>query len=460
MKKIALLIICNILIAQVFSQKVKFDIASFKPPKGWQRIDSNGVVAFFDSKNTGGGTTFCQLFVYPSRISAGNTSTDFENEWNQLVVRPTGSNGKPKTETVKADGWDVTTGYSNINHAGITFTCMLVTATGFGREMSVLANLAGQDYMQQVQNFLNEFDLDGHAATALNKSQPNLNNGAVNFNDYQFDSPERWYTYKTKDNILLSQTQSASYGCTLQLWPPQPSSGNLESDARNIFNQMYPGWQFRWTGDKKEDVSKGYTLQGLEYCMIEAALQKQRPDGYYYDYEDGQVMVIDVGGKIAVITGRHNRGEMVCFCKYQYEYWNKFFNSFTVANASPKKTAGDGLSRFVGSWQSMGGNALTKYIFAANGRYQFIGAYSTTSRISRDMIEMRTSGFTGDGGYIVNGNKLTTTHDNDRSKKDVVQYRFEKVNHGGTGWKDRLYILDKSVVDGKLFEVCYEKEIQ
>jgi hypothetical protein len=169
-------------------------------------------------------------------------------------------------------------------------------------------------------------------------------------------------------------------------------------------------------------------------------------------------MVIDVGGQIAVITGRHNREEMTCFCKHQYEYWRKFFNSFFVNNAAPNKTTEDVSSRFVGSWQSMGGSALTKYIFAANGRYQFIGAYTTTSRISRDMIEMRTSGFTGDGTFIVNGNKLTTTRDAEKSKKDVVQFRFEKVNHGGSGWRDRLYILANSAVDGKLYEVCYEKD--
>ena len=459
MKKALMHIAFLLLGASTFAQKTKFDIASFNPPKGWQRLDSNGVVAFFDSKTVNGGTTFCQLFIYPSRISSGNASNDFDNDWNQLVIKPTGLSAKANKERSNSEGWEITSGYSNITVSGITFTCILVTATGFGRQMSVLVNVAGQDYMQQVQNFLNEFDLDEEAATALNKSKPNTASSAIDFNNYQFDAPDRWYTFKNKENILLSQYQTTTYGCILQLWSPQPSTGNLETDARKIYNQMYPGWQFRWSGEKREDVSKGYTLQGLEYCIIEAGMQKQRPDGYYYDYEDGQAMVIDIGGQIAVITGRHNRGEMTCFCKHQYEYWRKFFNSFTVTNASPKKITDDVSSRFVGSWQSMGGSALTKYIFAANGRYQFIGAYTSTSRISRDMIEMRTSGFTGDGSYVVNGNKLTTTRDADKSKKDVVQFRFEKVNHGGTGWRDRLYILANSIVDGKLYEVCYEKEL-
>jgi hypothetical protein len=194
--------------------------------------------------------------------------------------------------------------------------------------------------------------------------------------------------------------------------------------------------------------------------MIEAPMQKPRPDGYYYDYENGQVLVISIGNQITLIAGRHQRGEMTCFCKNQYDYWNQFFNSFVVNGVSPKKMEDEVAKRIVGTWGSMGGSALTKYIFAANGRYQFIGAYTSTSRISRDMIEMRTSGFTGDGSYLINGNQLTTTYDKDRSKNDVVQYRLEKVNHGGSGWKDRLYILAKSVVDGTLYEVCYEKETQ
>ena len=444
------------MIADTYAQKEKFDIATFTPPKGWQRIDSNGVIGFFDSKMVGTGTTFCQLFIYPSSPSAGNVMDDFNNEWNKLVVSTSGFSGKPTVQKGSADGWDVITGYSNITQQGVTFTCMLVTASGFGRTMSVLTNLAGQDYMNQVQTFLNDFDLDSKAATAMKETKFDNEKSSVGLSDYQFVSPARWYSFKNANYIMLSSTQSAQWGCLLTIFPSQPSSGNLETDARNIFNQMYNGWQYRNSGEKREDVSKGYTVQGLEYCMIEAPMQKPKPGGYYYDYENGQVLVVSAGKQITVITGRHERGEMVCFCKNQYDYWDQFFNSFTISGITPKSTNDDVKKRIIGTWQSMGGSALVKYIFAANGRYQFIGAYTSTSRISSDMIEMRTSGFTGDGAYSISGNKLTTAKDHD--KPDVSQYRLEKVNHGGTGWKDRLYLLSKSSVDGALYEVCYERE--
>jgi len=73
------------------------------------------------------------------------------------------------------------------------------------------------------------------------------------------------------------------------------------------------------------------------------------------------------------------------------------------------------------------------------------------------MIEVRTSGFKGDGSYTLNGNKLTTVRESDR-KTETQQFRFEKVNHGGTGWKERIYLLTQAEGGGLPNEVCYEKE--
>ena len=461
MKKYFLPLVTVLFATVAIAQKEKFDIASFVPPKGWQRMDSNHIILFMDSKTVNGQSKFCQLFLYPSKPTTGNAKSDFDFEWNYKVVQLTGTKEKPTVETGNSDGWEVTTGYANINHSGIVFTCMLVTATGFGREMSVLVNVVGQEYMQDVQNFLNEFDLDSEAATALNNQKgeirkpQNITNGKVSLNDYQFQPPARWYSQKNNNAIFLSAYQ-ADYGCSLTIYPPQPSTGNLETDARNIYNQFYGRWQYRYSGEKKEDVSKGYTLQGLEYCMIEAPMQMPRPDGYYFDYENGQVLVINVGGQIAVIVGRHQRGEMTCFCKNQYDYWNQFFNSFTVNNVSSQQSNEDAAKRIVGSWQIIN-SVVAKYIFASNGHYQFIGAYSTSSLISPTMIEVRTSGFKGDGSYTLNGNKLTTVRESDR-KTETQQFRFEKVNHGGTGWKERIYLLTQAEGGGLPNEVCYEKE--
>lgn len=456
MKKIFLITVITFLHTYMQAQTEKFDIASFIPPAGWQRIDSNGMLLFHNYRTDNGMTSFCQVFIFPSRASNNTPVKNFREEWNNRIAKTTGIKGIPATQTEKTpDGWTAVSGTSPVTYQGMTYTCILVTASGFGKAMSIMINLAGQEYMAQVESFLRSFEMDSKTTPFMSNV-----NTPVNFewSHYAFTAPDKWLTHKTKDYILLSSSQTIEHGCLITILPPQPSSGNLEADAKNIFNQMYPGWQYRFTGEKHDDLSKGYTPQGLEYCMMEAPMHKMRPDGYYYDYEDGAVWVISLGKQIAIITGRHNR-LIACFCNQQYNTWRRFFNSFTIKNQSVPKATEENISkRIVGSWKAMGGSALTNYIFAANGNYQFIGAYGTTTKISDysyEYIHTRASTFQGDGSYSVNRNQLMIKGRGDKNT-ETVQFRFEKVNHGDKGWKERLYMLKKDVAGE--YEVCYEKD--
>ncbi|MFL5740860.1 MAG: hypothetical protein ACJ75B_11625 [Flavisolibacter sp.] len=454
MKKIFLHLVASFIFLQLFAQKEKFDIASFIPPQNWQRIDSNGIIAFLDSKTENGKTSFCQIFIYPSVQSTGLASSDFQSAWNAKVVKATATREQPQVQSAKSpEGWEVTTGYANINHMGITYTCMLVTASGFGKAFSVMVNVAGQDYMTTVQKFLDDLDLDGNTA-APNKTGTALSNNGSWLQDYDFIVPETWQIQKSNEAIMMSQTGDVKSGCLITILPPQASSGSLENDARAVFNKIYGTWQYRYTGEKKDAQSRGKTLQGLDYYMIEAPMQKQRPDGYYYDYENGQVLVIGSDDRIFVIIGQHERGEMPCFCTYQYEHWSRFFNSFVVKSVPPKKTESSGDAKtIVGSWKLQAESMSGQYIFAANGHYEFIGAYGTTSLISPTMVELRTSAFKGDGTYSLKGNQLTILKKGENP--EFIQYRLGQVNRGGTGWKDQLFMLE--MLDGKPNEVCYEK---
>lgn len=428
------------------AQKQKFDIASFIPPNEWQRLDSNGVVLLQDAKTSNGQlTSFCQIFLYPSRESRSNATTNFKQEWNGRVAIPTGCKAKPVTNTGKtAEGWTVVTGQADITQQGLTYTCILLSASGYEKVMSVMVNVIGNEYLPVIDSFFAHMDLDAK------KTIP------ANTDIYRYTAPERWYRQPVNGYTLLTQTQNAQSGCTISLLPPQVSSGDLEKDAKSLFVQLYPGrWKYRYTNPEKQyEIMKGFTDQGLPYCRFKAPMQKQRPDGYYYDYEDGDVLVITTRKQVAVIISRHNRGEMTCFCDHQYEYWPRFFNSLTIKGTSTTSNDANIANRLIGSWQSMGGSALVQYIFAANGHYQFIGAYSTTSRIDRYTIELKTSGFKGDGKYSISGSRLTTIKDG--SKAEAMPFRLEQINFGGTGWTDRLYL--RSLFDGKEYEVSYDKQ--
>lgn len=279
------------------------------------------------------------------------------------------------------------------------------------------------------------------------------------FDDYIFTPPQNWQEQKTKDFIFLSQSQDPASGCVAQILLPAASSGDLEKDAKAVFAMMYPGWEYRNSGDKQYDLTKGNTAQGLPFCMMEAAVKKVRADGYYYDYEDGSALVIGVGKQIVIIASRHERLTS-CECRRNYILWKRFFNSFTVKNAvPPQHTEEDASTKIIGVWKTAESMSVSDYVFAANGHYQHGGALATSST-SRDQyyeyLHIKSYSFEGDGTWAILKNELTLTKRGEKEgEKRIV--RFEQVNHGGTGWKDRMVLLQKDAAGE--YEVRYEKQL-
>lgn len=284
---------------------------------------------------------------------------------------------------------------------------------------------------------------------------------SFDFANYSYIVPDKWRTQKEADYIMLAQSQTSDPGCIILIFPPQQSTGNLQQDAENVFGQMYPGWQFRGAGEKQYDLSKGFTVQGLEYFMLEAGMSKLSADGSRYDgFEDGAALVLKNGNQIVIIAARHTTMLAHTDCVNKYETWRRFFNSFTLKNAILSQVKDDPLKRIVGVWNlSSNGAASGEYVFAANGNYQLTGGLGTSSS-SRDnyyeYIHIKTYAFQGDGSYSINGNQLLLKKRGTNSEQ--AQYRFEQVNHGGKGWKDRLYLLKTDPTLRTKYEVCYEKK--
>lgn len=435
-------------------QKERFDIAAFTAPAGWKRIDTAGTVSFFDSRTENGRTQFCQIILYPSGTSAGNAARDFETAWNNLVAVPTGTRGKPATQTTLADGWTVVTGAGNVKRGQLTYKTIVVNATGFGKSMPVQVNTAGGDYTATIEKFFAEFDLDGNAASQpVNPSTANT--ATTNMNDYVFTPPAGWNRRDYKDFIELQNGQS---GCQIRILPPQPLSGNLERDARSVFETMYAGWQYQKSGMQQYILSKGRLTKGLEFCMMEAPMSMTASDGRYH-IEEGVSLVVRANNQIVIISARHNSSLLAHDdCRLNYASWRRFFNSFTVKNipASPP-VANDPSTAILGAWTQTESGASSEYVFAANGNYARVGALGSKyvfADIRYEYLHLRTYAFTGDGSYTIAGNQLTLS--NKQGKPEVIQIRFEKANHGGAGWKDRVWMLKKDDYGER--ESCYEKK--
>jgi hypothetical protein len=115
-------------------------------------------------------------------------------------------------------------------------------------------------------------------------------------NKYDFITPEGWQVQNNKDHIRIQNIQS---GCLIQILGAQPSSGNMEQDAKAVFEMMYNGWQYQKTGEQQYTLSKGFLPKGLEYCMLEAGMSKLSADGARYDgFEEGAALIVKAGAQI------------------------------------------------------------------------------------------------------------------------------------------------------------------
>jgi hypothetical protein len=247
-------------------------------------------------------------------------------------------------------------------------------------------------------------------------------------------------------------------GCLILILEPQQSSGDLEQDARAVFEMMYRGWNYQKSGEQRDTLSKGHTPQGLEYCRTEAAMSTTTADGRYH-LEEGVALAIKAGAQIVIVGARHNSSMFAHDRCRKYDGWPRFFASVTVNHATPPAHMDeDAATRIIGRWAMSEGSASGEYVFAANGHYQFTGALGssyTTSGHDYEILHTTTSAFQGDGSYSVSGTRLTMRRRAD-GNPEQVSLRFEKVNRGGLGWKDRLYLL-KNAADGD-YEVAYEKQ--
>lgn len=280
--------------------------------------------------------------------------------------------------------------------------------------------------------------------------------------DYEFTPPQGWQVVNRGNHIFM---QSPESGCQILLLEPQQSSGNLEDDAMAVFNMMYPAasWRYTHEDERKYTLSRGHLARGLRYVMVEAAMNATAADGTYHT-EDGAALVIQAENWIVIAAVRHSSLLSHWDCKNRYDKWSQFFNSLDVKSVTHPKNSGlEPEKRIVGVWKLTGsGVASGEYVFAANGNFQLngaVGGSTTTSDTYYEYIHITTYAFEGDGNYSFEGDKLILKR---RSNllPEQRKFRFEEVNHGGTGWKDRVYLLSHDPTTGELNEVCYEKQLK
>jgi len=160
MKPILFLIVCLLsLSANSFAQATEtFDIATFQPPKGWQREDKGGAVIFKTINEQKG--TYAMIMLVASGESSGDPKSDFAGDWQKFIAGQLGIKGNPELEPVaKHDGWDVVSGGTAFENETGPAAVILRTYSGFGKTFSAAAIFNSQDSLPPIEAFASSIKL-------------------------------------------------------------------------------------------------------------------------------------------------------------------------------------------------------------------------------------------------------------------------------------------------------------
>ena len=149
-----------------FCQAEKLGIVQYTPPQGMTKTLKDNIIGFSEVNETTG--KFCIITLYGATPGTGNPQSDFNNEWNNLVVKNMKAEANPKTDEQKGDAWTATSGGSEVESEigkGVGF---LTVISGFGKTVSILAVFNDPVCATRADAFVSAIEMDKAVTPANN----------------------------------------------------------------------------------------------------------------------------------------------------------------------------------------------------------------------------------------------------------------------------------------------------
>lgn len=314
--------------------------------------------------------------------------------------------------------------------------------------------------------------LDTQPATDMMATQPftsspvdrsttvQMPTGPASLGEYVYAVPPGW-TQKQDPRFvsLFSSVSATGEQCQITMFPLQPSSGDLMKDALVGFQQVFTGWEPRSQtsyGPLDTSLIRGISGAGWNYVIVKKGIGRHGP----YESLMGSLMAAQLNNALALIL-TISKDPLVSTCLGQNlaDAWPDFFYSLGFKSwFVPPHTAAAMKQALVGTWTAATATASDQFTFAANGRYGGASAAQHYNLAGNDTVVSTTQAFFGDGAYSLQGNTITFIPDDRNRPRNSGHVRVEQESRdGGRTWKPILHVLRISSVDGKEYEVGYEK---
>lgn len=201
---IAALTLSSLTLAAAQKQE-SFDVFTFTAPAGWKREGvGDGVLRY--SRNQGG--RYCLFDLYRAAGGTGKLDTDFQAEWQSLVVKRFAPTEAPELEKgTPLSGWQNQLGGAPFDYQGGTSLAVLSTFSQSGKAASILMLGNDERCLTDFDRFLSKLTLKKPTAitptppkpaTPTTGAQPIKT--AFAFNTTNFD--DGWVSAEQKDWVL------------------------------------------------------------------------------------------------------------------------------------------------------------------------------------------------------------------------------------------------------------------
>lgn len=434
----------------ISGQKLTFDIIKYISPAGWtNKLQNDALVLTAPEKND---STFCIIMVYKSIKSSGNVSTDFSSAWNEIAVKRLNISAEPAMEKPQSEnGWNYLSGTASFLLSGVNSVALLTEISDNTKAMSILVVTNDPKHQGTIESFYQDIEMTIPAQSAPQTETAKVSNVKGAVGDYIFTVPPGWKKEESDDEIALRGPDNAS---VISILPFMKSSGDLDKDMNDIFWQIFSGWHEDEYRTSDHISTKGVAPDGWSYFKDDVAIAKTDGGNNYRAY--GFVFLAQLDGKLAVIAGSYpsKNGPLDETTNVD---WQLLFHSLQFKGYKP--VSGSQLAKdILGSWITGSYTGMVTYTYAANGHFSSGSAFSTTTQHTEYTVLEKTTSFVGDGTYTLKGNELSCKYSRTGTTiTEKVRVYYQK-QFGA--WQKRLGLLNKSTVDGSLYEVtlAYQEE--
>jgi hypothetical protein len=275
------------------------------------------------------------------------------------------------------------------------------------------------------------------------------------FGTYSFIVPPG-LTGAEDQGIFVMQKPADQPVCTLLLFPPMAAEQDRPAQALDILSQaialLDPTLALSsYANSPLEFYRRGLAGNGWDYVNLHGDVvdaQAQTPVGLA-----SQVTLVNLGKQVAPIVGFESTDDPCLSTNAKVITLPMLYDSleFSGLGAASRDALA---STLLGKWERNDETLYTSYVYAANGRFASFGAVDEVVGVSLDDVLLKTTTFSGDGAFVVQGNQLARFPDGKPGYS--VIFRIEEEGPLSAGdWLVHYYELGQDIGDKKYYEDNY-----